>query len=149
VSTESPICTCGLVKVDKFGTRNVDGRHVCNRCNRPLELSGVVPGVMATSIAPSMVTTLDNIPGHRIVAMHGLVSAIASDASFTAATKGRNALGMALPALLAEASRVGGNALVGVQASPFGARGGITGGLGGDAVGVLLIGTAVTVETLV
>jgi hypothetical protein len=40
------------------------------------------------------------------------------------------------------------NAIVGLHASTFGAHGGITNVLGGDAVGVLLMGTAVIVEPL-
>lgn len=40
------------------------------------------------------------------------------------------------------------DAVVGLTSSAFGAAGGITSGFGGDAVGVLLIGTAVLVEPL-
>ena len=46
------------------------------------------------------------------------------------------------------AAAAGGNAIVGLRHSTFGAGGGITNALGGDAVGVMLIGTAVTVESV-
>ena len=44
------------------------------------------------------------------------------------------------------AGALGANAIVGLSGSTFAAGGGITNMLGGDAVGVLLIGTAVLVE---
>ena len=44
------------------------------------------------------------------------------------------------------AARLGANAILGLRSSAFGAAGGITSAFGGDAVGVLLMGTAVTVE---
>jgi hypothetical protein len=36
------ICTCGLVKRKKVGTRTVDGREVCNSCDRYVEASPLV-----------------------------------------------------------------------------------------------------------
>ena len=47
--------------------------------------------------------------------------------------------------LLADAHSRGANAIVGLTCSTFGAGGGITSVLGGDAVGVMLMGTAVVV----
>ena len=40
----------------------------------------------------------------------------------------------------------GANAVVGLTGNTFGAGGGITSAIGGDAVGVLLMGTAVQIE---
>jgi uncharacterized protein YbjQ (UPF0145 family) len=97
-------------------------------------------------IAMEMVTTLDFIPGYAIERSCGLVTELTSAAGFTAASKGKDALGSAMPSLLAQARKVGGNAIVGLQATTFAAAGGITHALGGDAVGVLLMGTAVLVE---
>ena len=65
---------------------------------------------------------------------------------WTASTKGRGALERAFPDLVTAAERLGANAVIGVQASTFGAAGGITSAFGGDAVGVLVLGTAVTIE---
>ena len=44
------------------------------------------------------------------------------------------------------ADAMGANAIVGLSGSPFGAGGGITSAFGGDAVGILLLGTAVEIE---
>ena len=72
---------------------------------------------------------------------------MSSASGFTAASKGAAALEKALPGLRRRAEEIGANAVVGVTASAFGAGGGITSALGGDAVGILLIGTAVVVAS--
>ena len=60
--------------------------------------------------------------------------------------KGNWALDKAIQGLCVEAASRGANAIVGLSATTFGAHGGgITSGFGGDAVGVLLLGTAVVV----
>lgn len=97
-----------------------------------------------TRVGPARLVTLPQLPGHRIDAVHGLVSGVGSLSGWTAASKGRGALERAFPELLAAAERLGANAVVGVQATTFAAGGGITNVVGGDAVGVLLVGTAVT-----
>jgi len=51
----------------------------------------------------------------------------------------------ALSDLVESAVDLGGNAIIGVTTATFGAHGGITSGFGGDAVGVLITGTAVQV----
>lgn len=65
---------------------------------------------------------------------------------WTAGWKGRQAWGRVIADLGEQASAMGANAVVGATASAFGAGGGVTNVIGGDAVGVLLMGTAVTVE---
>lgn len=100
----------------------------------------------APRVPASMVSSLPDIPGYRIVSNLGLVSALSSNSGWTARTKGNIALGSAYDELRANGAILGANAIVGVTASTFGAGGGITNVVGGDAVGVLLIGTAVVIE---
>jgi len=71
---------------------------------------------------------------------------LTGSSGFTATMKGNEALSVAMEGLRRTAAEMGANALVGVTATTFGAKGGITSAFGGDAVGVLLLGTAVTVE---
>ena len=94
----------------------------------------------------SLVTTLASLPGLRIVRALGLVSQVSATSGFTATTKGQGALSEATEGFMSAAAKMGENAIVGVSAHPFGAAGGITSAFGGDAVGVLLLGTAVVVE---
>jgi uncharacterized protein YbjQ (UPF0145 family) len=100
------------------------------------------------ALTPIKLATLSYYPGHRIERTHGVVTGIGSLSGWTAASKGRGATQKAFPDLVAAARRLGANAIVGLQGSPFGAGGGITNMLGGDAVGVLLMGTAVTITPL-
>jgi hypothetical protein len=86
------------------------------------------------------------VPGHRTAHTHGVVSQLSATSGWTATNKGSGALQKALLELRRTAGRMGANAVVGLTSSGFGAGGGITSVFGGDAVGVLLIGTAVTVE---
>ena len=94
-----------------------------------------------------MMSTLKNLPGYRVVATHGVVTELAAASGFTATTKGSTAPDSALVKLGRSAAAAGGNAILGLRHSTFGAGGGITNSLGGDAVGVMLMGTAVTVES--
>jgi uncharacterized protein YbjQ (UPF0145 family) len=89
------------------------------------------------------VTTLHELPGYRIATVVGVVTELSATSGFTATSKGNVALDQAMANLRRTASERGANAVVGLSASTFGARGGVTGALGGDAVGVLLVGTAV------
>lgn len=100
------------------------------------------------SVSLARIVTLPNLPGHRIVTVHGVVTGMGSLSGWTATSKGQGAIDRAFPELLEAATRLGANAIVGLSGAPFGAAGGITNVLGGDAVGVLLMGTAVTVEPL-
>jgi uncharacterized protein YbjQ (UPF0145 family) len=76
------------------------------------------------------------------------VSVLSGSSGFTATSKGNTALSDAMRTLSYEAARMGANAIVGLTGSAFGAGGGITSAFGGDAVGVLLLGTAVTIEEM-
>ncbi len=129
------------------------GRGVRFAADRPealREIQAVLAGVAAEEVESvlglnrSRVVTLSELPGHRITKVHGVVSGIGALSGWTATEKGRGAVDRAFPDLLAAAQQLGANAVIGLHGSPFGARGGITNMLGGDAVGVLLIGTAVT-----
>lgn len=143
------ICSCGLIKQSKVGTSTRDGIALCNACGLPLELS---PELIA-SAAPSVtvpahqVTTLDALPGYRTVRALGVVTELSATSGLTATAKGTTALETGLFRLRQSAGEMEANAIVGLTSSSFGAAGGITGVLGGDAVGVLLIGTAVIVES--
>lgn len=95
-------------------------------------------------VDPKLVTTLDRSPGYRTITALAVVSELSATSGWTASAKGGAALGNAMWELRRTAVSMGANAIVGVIASSFGARGGITSMLGGDAVGVLLMGTAVT-----
>lgn len=98
------------------------------------------------SIPPDRIVTIDHLPGYQVVKVMGLVTELTSASGWTAKSKGNTALEGALRGLVASAVDLGGNAIVGFAASTFGAHGGLTAGFGGDAVGVLLTGTAVTVS---
>lgn len=89
---------------------------------------------------------MDSLPGYTVVESLGIVVALSSNSGWTAASKGNNALDNALASLRENAARLGANAVLGVSTAAFGAHGGITSGLGGDAVGILLMGTAVRVQ---
>ncbi len=97
-------------------------------------------------VDPRMVTTLQSLPGHRTVSVLGVVSELSATSGWTASSKGGTALENAMWRLRRTAASMGADAILGVVASSFGAGGGITNMLGGDAVGVLLLGTAVTAE---
>lgn len=94
------------------------------------------------------VTTLQGLPGHRVVQVLGVVTELSAASGFTAGTKGNHALDTAMDALRVSAVERGANAVLALSATTFGARGGVTSAFGGDAVGVLLMGTAVVVEPL-
>lgn len=97
-------------------------------------------------LPPECITTTNDLPGHRITRVHGVVSDVSSSSVWTASAKGATALDAATAGLRHQAEVLGANAIVGLTASAFGAGGAITNMIGGDAVGVLLMGTAVTVE---
>lgn len=159
------ICNCGLIKQQKAGTYAVDGVERCRSCNRPITfipdaptsmtlkvgdyqeaVHGYVGGRNLPPVSITRVTTLPELPGHRIVAVHGAVSFLSGAAGLTSGMKGNDALGKCFAGLVRAAADMGGNAVVGLTSSTFGAGGGLTNVFGGDAVGVLLLGTSVTVE---
>ncbi len=142
------ICNCGMIKQNKAGTRVDDvGVERCNACLEPVSFEAARRAGATTSAAvpPAMMTTLSGVPGHHVVCSHGVVTELAATAGFTATSKGNLALETAIENLGRSAARLKANAIVGLQSSVFGAAGGITSAFGGDAVGVLLTGTAVTV----
>ena len=144
------ICSCGLIKQSKAGVTVTDsGARICNNCGRPADVADVISGdLMAAALGPipaSMITTLQALPGFRVTALLGVVNELTSASGWTAASKGNSALSAAMEGLNRSAKAMGANAVIGLSATTFGAHGGITSGFGGDAVGVLLLGTAVVV----
>lgn len=105
-------------------------------------------GQSARPIPMAGMTTTPEFPGHRIVAVHGVVSEISSSSIWTAKKKGESAFEAATAGLREQADALGANAIIGLSAAAFGAQGGVTRVVGGDAVGVILLGTAVTIEPL-
>lgn len=75
-----------------------------------------------------------------------MVAELSSASGWTAKVKGNSALQKAMDGFIESAIEMGANGVVGVTVSTFGAGGGITSIVGGDAVGVLITGTAVIVE---
>jgi uncharacterized protein YbjQ (UPF0145 family) len=71
---------------------------------------------------------------------------LSGSSGFTATMKGDEALAVAMTGLGQAAADMGGNAILELIGSTFGAGGGIASAFGRNAVGVLLMGTAVTVE---
>lgn len=105
-------------------------------------------GNVRVYVPSNRIVTLDHIPGHRIASVVGLVTTVSASSIWTASAKGHQAKDDAVTALQDAAAAQGANAVVGVTASSFGARGGLTSVVGGDAVGVLFVGTAVVVEPI-
>jgi uncharacterized protein YbjQ (UPF0145 family) len=104
--------------------------------------------IRAKGLPRNRIVTLDAIPGCAISEIIGVVTELTSASGWTASSKGNQALTTALQGLARTATELGANAIVGLNAATFGAHGGLTSGFGGDAVGVLLTGTAVVVEDL-
>lgn len=114
---------------------DVDGRLLPDRLVPPRRVQ----------IGMDRMTTLPDFPGYVITKVHGVVTELSSNSGWTAATKGNNALDDAMFSLRNSAEQMSANAVVGLSATTFAANGGITNIVGGDAVGVLLLGTAVTI----
>lgn len=141
------ICNCGLLKQTKVGTTNHDGVEVCNACGLPIQLT-LTEGAEWGGVQLDRVTTLPTLPGYLITKGLGVVTELSATSGLTATMKGTAALDAAMEALCRTAGAMHANAIVGLTSSVFGAGGGITSAFGGDAVGVLLVGTAVVVEPL-
>ncbi len=126
----------------------VDGAKVCGRCN--LKLAWIPRHEEpAPEDDPNLVlTTIDYVPGYRITEVLGLVSQLVGSSGLTAGVKGREAKNGALRALSRSAYNLDANAVIGISFSAFGAGGGLTNVFGGDAVGVLVSGTAVRIEKI-
>lgn len=103
---------------------------------------------LARGVPQARVTTLPTLPGYEITELLGVVTNLSANSGWTAKSKGNNALDQALSGLRSSAAAMGATAIVGLTGGPFGAHGGVTSGFGGDAVGILLMGTAVRVRHL-
>ena len=128
-----------------FDVKSAARRHLQSR---GVEVPTSLSSLASDEIPPHLVTTLQCPPGHRVVRGLGVASSLTSASGLTASMKGNDALGAAMSQLRTRAKELGGNAIVGLSQSSFGAAGGITSVMGGDAVGILLIGTVVHVEPL-
>lgn len=115
----------------------------CSECHRESAAACVIPMSAATPINADMVTTLAIVPGFRIARALGVVTELSATSGWTAGWKGTTALEGAMNGLRRSAAAMGANGVVGPTSSTFAAGGGITNMLGPDAVGVLLVGTAV------
>jgi len=123
------ICSCGLIKQDKAGTRPDErGVERCNACFKPVSFEAARRAGPATSssVSPDMMTTLAMVPGHRVTRSHGVVTELAATSGFTATAKGNVALDTAMENLRRSAGRLNANAIVGLHSSACGAAGGIT-----------------------
>jgi hypothetical protein len=143
---EIRICGCGLIKQSKVGSTSRDGVAFCNACGLPREIPSDLLGAASINVPMEQVTTLQSLPGYRTVRSVGVVAEVSATSGLTATAKGTSALGNGLVRLREAAGIMGANAILGLVSSAFGAAGGITSAFGGDAVGVLLIGTAAVVE---
>jgi hypothetical protein len=97
------------------------------------------------AVDPRHVSTLHSLPGHTTTEVLGVVTELSATSGLTATIKGGSALQNAMELLRQTAGIMGANAILGLSGSTFGAGGGITSAFGGDAVGVLLLGTAAKV----
>ena len=102
----------------------------------------------STLIDLKMISGRSEIAGYTIKENLGIATELTSASGWTAASKGNSALHRAFYGFIRNASKMGGNAIVSVSISTFGAGGGITSVVGGDAVGVLITGTVVKVEPI-
>lgn len=148
------VCQQGSTWRARFGTYLLDGVEFCCSCGGKVSQEADEQHENAEAerlsaqgmIQREMITTLSELPGYRIVKHHGIVSVVSSASGWTAAAKGQSAASQSWREIAMSAVALGGNAVVGIQLSAFGARGGITNVVGGDAVGVVVAGSVVTVE---
>lgn len=90
-----------------------------------------------------LVITSDDPLGYSIKRVHGLVRGIAASSGKPAGNKTADAFNEALEALREYALEAGCNAVIGVRQSMTGSS---AGGILGDAVSVILSGTAVVLD---
>lgn len=140
-------CHCDPMK--RLGAKDKveNGENFCGRCNLKLAW---LPKILENPDEDFdlLLTTIDHVPGYRITEVLGLVSQLVGSSGLTAGVKGREAKSGALNALSKSANKLDANAVIGIQFSAFGAGGGLTNVFGGDAVGVLVSGTAVRIEKI-
>lgn len=130
------VCTCksGLGAMAEVAR---DGVVVCRLCGLP---TGAVNSEGLEPIAKDMVTTIDSLPGYRVVTVHGVVSLLSDMDSA--------GVGGGLHGLRQLAAAAGANALIGVSISAAAGAPAMFGDLVGDRFRGLAIGTAVTAERL-
>lgn len=90
-----------------------------------------------------LVISSDDALGLTISEIHGLVYGVSSTAGRTSKNKAASSFESALALVKINALELGGNAVVGLRQTAYSAS---TGGMMGDAVGVVLSGTAVTLD---
>jgi uncharacterized protein YbjQ (UPF0145 family) len=123
---------------------------ICDRCNRS-RMHAVEPDENQKKrswINKGMISTTSSIAGYAVKEQFGVVVELSSASGWTASSKGNSALSQAFAGLVKSAIDLGANAIVSVSFTSFGAGGGITSIVGGDAVGILITGTAVYVEKI-
>lgn len=157
----SDLCSCGLIKRAKVGTRQLDGVEFCLNCNKPTEISreNAAQAVEVASAATAaqavgalgdylMITTLDFLPGYEMTRTLGVVSATMSHTAWKANTqKARLATAFdgAMELLWRNAKIRGANSIVGLQMAANSSEGG-SAVFGGSSDGVVLMGTAALME---
>ena len=132
-------CFHGPAQRAKFGV-DVDenGVETCQRCRRPVKESVMRAGVQAET-PDLLIATVATLPGHRIVAYRGLVTAHATDQGRAVGLLPGGSWHTALDEIRRQAIACGANAVVGLQLQ--------TGsGPRGEATVVFLMGTAVVAE---
>ena len=125
-----------------------NGVKLCGKCKKKLAWRAKSQVEPEDENDQLILVTIDYVPGHRIVEVLGLVTQLVGSSGLTAGVKGREAKSGALRALSKSAKQMDADAVIGIQFSAFGAGGGLTNVFGGDAVGVLVSGTAVRIEQI-
>ncbi len=87
--------------------------------------------------------TLPELPGYVVTEIHGVVTAVSTQNVKGSKGKAVDSLETAMYEIRAAAWDKGGNAVLGLKTSTFAAS---IGGAMGDAVGVVVVGTAVVLE---
>jgi uncharacterized protein YbjQ (UPF0145 family) len=122
-----------------------DGVKHCGKCKQKIAWKSKVDIQAEEDNDDLILVTVDQIPGYEITEIVGLVSQLVGSSGLTAGVKGREAKSGALRALRESARKMDADAVIGINFSAFGAAGGLTNMFGGDAVGVLVSGTAVKI----
>ena len=148
---DQAFCECDSRDTYILSQRVYNGAEAhCKECGKPIKVSSKKSAFAEETHKLDQITVVStpDIPGHRVTAVLGLVTDLTGASGLTAGIKGREALTGALRGLRSAAHKKGANAIIGMNASVFGAGGGLTNVFGGDAVGVMLIGTAVIIEPI-
>ncbi|MGI9085382.1 MAG: hypothetical protein ACR2FE_08820 [Aeromicrobium sp.] len=97
----------------------------------------------APAIPREFVTTLQAIPGYVIESHLGVIAIVVATAGMSAQEKATHSISESMKQLRTVGLNRGGNAVLGLHMGPFGAS---IGGVMGDAVGMVLLGTLVVVK---